>query len=156
MGKYLNLGGLPWVVLGVCLCWGAVSLRVGNLHRPGPGFMPLLSGLALLFLGAILTFTKTARADDTTQERTGKIVWSRERFRMWITPVLLLVAYIILFEPLGFIPATFFFLLALFKLKDKRWLMPVAFSAIVVVVSYLFFSVWLKAQFPKGILNIGV
>lgn len=155
MGKVINPSGFLWVALGIFLCIGSLSLRLGDFQRPGPGFMPFLSGLAMLILGSISIFIKAPQELVNTEEIAGERALSRKKIRSFWVPLSLLFAYIMLLEPLGFLLATFLFLFSLFKLKDKRWLAPLIFSAVVVLVSYLFFSVWLKAQFPKGIFKIG-
>jgi hypothetical protein len=55
---------------------------------------------------------------------------------------------------LGFLLATFFFLFALFKfVEPKKWLMPFSLSLTSVILSHLVFNVWLRCQFPRGILR---
>jgi putative tricarboxylic transport membrane protein len=117
--------------------------------------MSFFSGLAMILLGSISLFFKEPQELANTEEIKAERALSRKKIRRFWVPLSLLFAYIVLLEPLGFLLATFLFLFSLFKLKDKRWLPPLIFSAVVVLVSYLFFSVWLKAQFPKGIFHIG-
>jgi hypothetical protein len=108
-----------------------------------------LLGLLLI----LLTILKGLGKEEVKSET----FWLKENWENFLTAlltILTMVGYIILFRPLGFIPTTFLFLFFLFKLKEpKRWVIPMILSGVVVVLSYLLFSVWLRCQFPKGILN---
>jgi hypothetical protein len=46
--------------------------------------------------------------------------------------------------------------LFLFKmLMRQKWILPIALSVLTVIFSYLIFNVWLRVNFPGGILRIG-
>lgn len=156
MGKIINPAGFLWAAVGILLCLGSVSLRLGTFQRPGPGFMPFLSGLAMVSLGFILVFNKPTQNLNKNGHFSFIKYLLKENRNKFILPLCLLFAYIMLFDFLGFVSASFLFLFAMFKMKDRRWLLPLLLSASVVLTSYFFFCVWLKAQFPKGISIIGI
>jgi putative tricarboxylic transport membrane protein len=150
-----RMSGLIWVVIGIAVCIGAIQLGLGHLHNPGTGLSPFMSGSLLVFLGIILLFTgvsKKSGKEDHVYERKGIVVKGNQKI-LFLT-LLVLVGYILLFEFLGFSLSTFFFFFSLCKLtRPKRWLMPLLFSGSSVILSYLIFSVWLKAQLPAGIVG---
>lgn len=145
--------GLLWILLGIFLCVGSIKLRLGNLHKPGAGFLPFLSGTFIGLLGLILillTFFKKG-GDEEVPSKTSCL---KENWGKFFVTLFVIVGYIVFFKTLGFILTTFLFLLLLFKLTDpRRWGIPLILSGGVVFLSYLLFSVWLKCPFPRGILN---
>ena len=82
---------------------------------------------------------------------------ARRHWKRFLNPLLtvaILLGYILLLEPLGFLLTTFVCLLFLFKLSEpRRWVMPTILSACTATLSYLIFSVWLQSQLPKGLLK---
>ena len=75
-------------------------------------------------------------------------------FRVPMT-LLVLFAYAFTMELLGYALGSFllFFYLFRFPAGKKGWV-AVVLSVAVVTLNYIFFGILLKAQFPKGILNI--
>jgi putative tricarboxylic transport membrane protein len=149
--------GLVWVILGIGMCIGSVKLKLGDFHIPGPGFLPFLSGVSLGIFGLILTFSaalaKPGEGEEATYEK-SQAKWNWKKFLNPLITLLILLAYLVLLEPLGFILTTFICLLFWFKLSEpKKWLMPLILSVSTSVLSYLLFSVWLQCQFPKGLLR---
>lgn len=157
MKKYLLADGLIWILLGVGICAGSVTLKVGDFHTPGAGFLPFFAGLLLGIFGLILMLStlfsqEKAEGDDAGgHERTGR------NWRRFVTPALtvaILFGYVVLLDSLGFLLTTFICLLLLFKLSEpERWARPLLLSCSVAVLSYLVFSVWLQCQLPKGLLK---
>ena len=151
MKKHDRFGGLFWSILGTIICILSVKLRIGTLYKPGPGFTPFLSGAVLVVSGLILMLSTLSK--QYMEEEMGIFLMKGGKKDSLFT-LLALFVYIILLEPIGFLITTFFVLLFLFKLTDtKRWLAPLVLSASSVILSYLVFSVWLKLQFPKGLLG---
>lgn len=157
MRKLFQVDGLVWVLLGIALCIGSIKLQLGSLHVPGPGFLPFLTGASLVIFGLVLIVSKALAGGKGEEHRPKGVGWVRWSWRRFCTPLLtamILLAYIALLEPLGFLLTTFVCLWLLFKLSEpNRWLMPLLLSSITSVVSYLLFSVWLQCQFPKGVLK---
>jgi hypothetical protein len=152
MEKYDRLGSLFWLALGAAICVGSVQIRLGTFHRPGPGFMPFLSGIFLMLFGVILMVSTLAKANNEKEETKNKKLWTKENWKGFSLTLLALFGYALLMNRLGFYTTTFLFLFFLFKLTaPRKWLMPLAFSGASVILSYLIFSVWLMTQFPGGI-----
>ncbi len=151
MKKLDLISALIWVFLGLGICVGSVQLKLGTLHKPGPGFMPFLSGGFLILFGSILlglTISKGIEKEETN----GKEARMNVNWKNFLFTLSGLLAYALLLEPIGFYFTTFLFLFFLFKLTEsKKWLMPVGLAGTSVILSYLIFSVWLKVQFPSGI-----
>jgi putative tricarboxylic transport membrane protein len=157
MKKYARADGLVWVILGIALCIGSIKLKLGNFQTPGPGFLPFLSGASLGIFGLILTFSTTFvrfRNGKEAKNEKSLVNWDWKKFINPLLAMLILLVYILLLDPLGFLLTTFVFLLLLFKLSEpKKWLRPLILSVTTAILSYLVFSVWLQCQFPRGLIN---
>ena len=157
MKRYLLADGLIWVLLGIGICAGSVTLKLGDFRTPGAGFLPFFAGLLLgisgfiLMLSTLFSQEKAQRDEAEGRDRTGR------HFRRFVTPAVtmaILFGYVLLLDLLGFLLTTFICLSLLFKLSEpERWMRPVVLSCTLAVLSYLVFSVWLQCQLPKGLLK---
>ena len=152
---YDRASGLIWMVLGVALGIGSLRLGFGTFHKPGPGFMPFLTGCLLALLGLLLAFLSTPgfpKHPVETEDRVSlKSFLGKGAFSLVVSFV-----YVLLLDPLGFVLATFLLIFSLLKIMGTRkWAAPLLISILTVVASYLIFEVWLRINFPKGILRIG-
>jgi len=157
MKKFGRLDGLVWLVLGILICVDAIKLKLGDFNTPGPGFLPFLSGVLLGIFGLILffptTFARLGKAEEAEPEE-PPAVWNWGKLINPFLTLLILFVYILLLEPLGFILTTFICMLLWFKLSEpKRWLKPLILSVSTSILSYLLFSVWLRCQFPRGLIK---
>ncbi len=148
------IGGVIWLILGISICLGSVTMKMGNLHRPGPGFMPFLAGALLFLFGLILSvsagFKRAEEEKGITSGKPGK----GKNWRIFLFSLSALCGYALLLKPLGFYTATTVFLLFLFKVTHpQKWLIPLISTVAAVGLSYLLFSVWLKTPFPGGIIG---
>jgi len=146
------VGGLVWIGLGIYLCIGSIKLGLGELHNPGPGFVPFLSAAILGLWGAILMTFAILKKLDGGEKSNDKRTWVKENWKGFVSTLAALFGYGILLDRLGFLITTFGFLFFLFKITDpKGWKIPLMVSGLTTILSYLLFSVWLQGAFPKGI-----
>jgi putative tricarboxylic transport membrane protein len=157
MKRYVLTDGLIWVLLGIGICIGSITLRLGDFHTPGAGFLPFISGALLGVFGLILMFStliSQAREEKDAGDEKDPAKQGWGRFLNPFLTVAVLFGYILLLEPLGFLITTFVCLLFLFKLSEpRRWVTPLLLSGATAVLSYLVFAVWLQCQLPKGLLK---
>jgi putative tricarboxylic transport membrane protein len=151
MKKYDIYGGLFWLAMGLFVCLvSLLKFGLGSFGYPGPGFFPFLVGLLLFFLsiGMIGRALKERLTSADFKE------WPSFRRNVTIT-LLVLFVYAFVLESIGYLIASFLLFVYLFKFPSgKRWWVSIAFSVLVVGITYYFFGVLLKTQFPTGILNI--
>lgn len=151
MKKYDTYCGLFWLVMALFVSvTSLVKFGLGTFRYPGPGFFPFLVGLVLLFLsiGMIGTAMKERAKSLNFKE------WPSFHKNVSAT-LLVLFAYAFTLEPLGYVLGSFLLFIYLFKFPaGKRWWVSFVLSVLVVSITYYFFGVLLKTQFPKGILNI--
>jgi hypothetical protein len=141
--------GLLYMALGIAFAWGATTYNVGTCARMGPGYFPLMLGIVLALLGAVVAF-KALVVETEAGDKIGKWIWR---------PVGYIVAANLAFgillgglpsiklPAMGMIIAIFALTLISakagteFKLKEVLVL-----SAILAVGSYLVFILMLKLQ----------
>lgn len=142
--------GLLFLLAGSAFAWGATSYTVGRAARMGPGYFPLMLGILLALLGAVMMLkallSRTAPADPIGP-------WA------WKPLVFIIAANLVFGVLLGGLPAlklpamglmaaigvlTFVASLAgdTFKWAETAWL-----ALALATLSYLAFIVLLKLQF---------
>ena len=138
-----RVSGLAWLAVALFAATQGLSLGLGSLHRPGPGFFPFWGGVVLGLLSILLVVRSPAR--DTL----GASRLAPDTVRPVVTAGAIL-GYLFLLETLGFVPVTFLFLLLLFRLEQRSWAFSAASAAAGAVASYALFQLWLKTQLPTG------
>lgn len=138
-------------VFGLLVSYGAYGLGYGGMRNPGPGFFPFWAGVFLFLISAYLFVKATLSKQSLSHESP----WTGLRWKMLASITGSLFVYILLFNRLGFVIATFCLMVVLFKLeKTQTWRASILISAVTVGVAHIIFSVWLNLYFPKGIFGI--
>ena len=66
--------GLAFMAVGTAFAWGATTYTVGSGARMGPGYFPLVLGVLLAILGAVVMF-KALVVETEDGEKVGKWIW---------------------------------------------------------------------------------
>ncbi|MBH1965904.1 MAG: tripartite tricarboxylate transporter TctB family protein [Comamonadaceae bacterium] len=66
--------GLLYMAIGIAFAWGATNYTIGNGARMGPGYFPLLLGIVLTVIGAVVAF-KAMVVETADGEPVGKFAW---------------------------------------------------------------------------------
>jgi putative tricarboxylic transport membrane protein len=140
---------LFWVVLGSVAVITALRTGVGTLTSPGPGLLPMIGGLLMIFLALIVFLQAFSREAKESEQKWVKI----GNWRIWLVTACLCL-YAFAFRRLGFSIATFLLLGFLFQLLDRKsWIRTGLTAAGVIFCVYLVFYVWLQVQLPRGFLG---
>jgi hypothetical protein len=163
-------------LLAVFTLLESLRLDIGSATQPGPGFFPLVLSAALCAVAAALLLngwrrrawvTSSAvalpamREPASAAEQAAAVTDAPaadsheplDRSKL-VATVAAFVAYIAVFERLGFIVATVGFLAFLFgALARYRWPLAIAAAVGVTVVAHLVFDVGLQLRLPRGILG---
>ena len=143
--------GVLFSAFGIAFAWGATTYNVGSGARMGPGYFPLIVGVLIAILGAIITLTAlTIETEDG--EPIGKIAWK---------PLVFIISANLIFgvllgglpslglPPMGLIVAiyalTFIASLAGDQFSAKG---VVVLATILAIGSYIAFELALKLNFP--------
>jgi len=143
--------GIFWILLGGAVTVSSFFYGVGSFSIPGPGFITFLAGAALTLLSLLLFISSTRSKKGRESLRS---LWEDRHTGKAFYILGLLVAYMFLVTPLGFLLSTFFLLLLLFRVQAQYPLRKVIFlSAACTLVSLVIFDVWLGVQLPRGLLG---
>ena len=66
--------GLLYMVIGIAFAWGATNYNIGNGARMGPGYFPLLLGVVLAIIGAVVLFQSLV-VETPDGDPIGKWAW---------------------------------------------------------------------------------
>ena len=143
--------GLMFAVVGGGFAWGATSYTIGNGARMGPGYFPLLLGIVLAVLGALIMFYSFVE-NTPDGDKVGKFAWRPIGYVLGAN-----VAFGILLGGLpsiglpamGLIMAIFALVIIASKAGENFVLKEVLLLATILSGgSYLAFIVLLKLQMP--------
>jgi hypothetical protein len=141
--------GLFWLVISVLVCVESIRMGIGSFQSPGPGFLPLWSGVAVGTLAILLWVISTLK-----KEEGGKIrnLWKEMKWSKVILVAASLLIYSTILPRFGFLITTFGLMTLLFSIVERSRLWIQATIALVtVMVTYITFYWWLGVQLPKGI-----
>ncbi len=143
--------GLLFTAVGVAFAWGATTYSIGTGARMGPGYFPLMLGILMAILGAVITF-KSLVVETEDGEKIGAWAWKPLFFVIAANlafGVLLGGLPSIGWTAMGMIAAiyalTFIAGLASEEFNFKEVMI---LATVLAVLSYLGFIVLLKLQFP--------
>ena len=136
------VSGLFWLAVAIFAAVQGISLKLGSLSRPGPGFFPFWGGVVLGLLSVVLIVGSLRREAPRLR--------MRPESAKPLVVVAALLGYLLLLESLGFVAVTFLFLLLLFRLERRGWAFSIVSAAAGAFVSYVLFQLWLKTQLPTG------
>ena len=66
--------GLMFLGVGIAFAWGATNYTVGTGARMGPGYFPLMLGILMAVIGAIIMFKATV-VETMDGDKIGKWAW---------------------------------------------------------------------------------
>lgn len=139
------------MLLGVFAIWQASLFPPVSAEGPGPSFLPILLGIAMCILaGSLLvrSFVSAAGSDG------GSFLPSSTGQRNIALIVGGLIVYLLLLEPIGYLPMTIVFMAFLLRsLSRYGWRGIAAISLATSVFAYALFAVWLRVPLPRGILE---
>jgi Tripartite tricarboxylate transporter TctB family len=137
-------GGLM-LLLGVGAAYTGTGYKFGTLARMGPGFMPVMLGIVLAFLGILIAGTALGSSEDDGK----KFLPDNPQWFGWLCIIGGPVMFIILGRFAGMIPAVFacVFVCALGD-KTATYKSSLVLAAGVTVFGVLLFHYLLSIPFP--------
>lgn len=142
------------MAVGLAFLLGGAQLGVGHLHEPGPGFFPFLMGGVVVVLSLLQGLGSYSGQGGSSPS--GGFWKEKNSWKRVYSSLFSLVFYVFVLESLGYISATFLFLLYLIKFTGKKgWPSSILIAALASLISYLLFKVGMEVPLPKGIFKIG-
>jgi len=143
--------GLMFMVLGAAFAWGATKYSIGTGARMGPGYFPLMLGVLLAILGAVVAFNGLV-IERVGGDKVGKWAWK---------PLCYIIGANLIFGVcLGGLPSIglkslglivgIYALTFVASMAEPGWKVKNTFflGTALAVISYLAFIKLLKLQFP--------
>jgi hypothetical protein len=134
-----------WLVIGLVIVGWSATFPFGRLAQPGPALLPILCGVVLAVLGAILVVTARRRPAGAPvgpdRVEAMRIVWT----------VVGVAAAALVLERVGF-TATLFGLVSflLLVVAGRRWTVAVAYAAVTAAACAVIFRFVLGVELPRG------
>jgi len=151
MNRYDKISGFVWLGVSLGIIASTSHYNFGTLGKPGTGFVPLLSGVIMagLSLGIILQAALKGKEENKEKEKGS---FFNARWPKLVAALIILFAYALLLDILGFILATFALVLFLLKIVEPtKWHTALSQAAVTTGACYLLFYIVLKVPMPKGI-----
>ena len=147
MTRVDRIFALVIVVFGGLACLECIRMGLWKGEVPGSGFFPLVGAGGMTLLAVLLLMT--SRGASSGERKAFVFAGNELKQLSGFVPALLL--YPILVHFLGFGPASFLFLVLLFRRSGRYgWISSLVASLIVVGVLHVGLVVLLKAGLPKG------
>jgi len=134
---FVVIGGLAVVYYGYAV------LKLGSIFQPDAGFLPFLSGIALVILGACwFVISGGVGGDQGSFFEGGR----------WVKPAMavgLMLVYAWAIEAVGYITSTLVFMVAWQLLVEREgWFKTILISFLGALAMYLLFNRFLKVPVP--------
>jgi putative tricarboxylic transport membrane protein len=148
------ISGVFFLGIGIIISIYAFTYGIGGSVSPGPGFLPLLTGICLVLLSLILLLS-TLKDNTTLKEKTEKFFPEKESFKKISLSILGLILYTVALEYFGYVLTTLLFMIFMLKcIESRNRITVLLWSSLTAISFYLLFEMLLKSQLPKGILGI--
>jgi putative tricarboxylic transport membrane protein len=137
------------ILFAVFIGFESIKYPLGTIDNPGPGFLPLLLGVAM----TIMALSLTMRAWGNVNDKVHRPFWPEKGGlpKVSLTFVVILL-FTTLLEITGYMINIFFlFLILLRPIGRQKWTWSISISVAATLVSYLLFDKWLMIPLPRGI-----
>ena len=160
----MNIGSVVFagLMLAVGLVYGSMAMNMprGSLAYPGPGLFPMVVGVFLIatalacLLQEILPRMRSKDPAVSSLPSEAPAAAEERNAAKTVQLTALMVGYIFVLKPLGFpLAICAFLVLAIRIFGYRKWLPTLAMAALISVISYVSFVIWLKVALPLGVLE---
>jgi len=148
IAKHDRVSSLFFIGVALAICVESLRVGPGSLAAPGPGFIPLVSGVLLGLLG-FFVFLGTLR--NNRQGRKG--LWERgTQWRKMVAALAALVGYTFSVETLGFNLSNFLFMGVILLSIGKFGYKTALFAAVIAAsVCWVLFDHLLGIRVTSGV-----
>jgi len=144
------LVGLILFLFGLLAIRESKKLSIGSLHAPGPGFFPFWLGCLVALFSLIFLIGLLMGKVEANRGQWKELLWQKVAFSSVI-----LFAYSLTLEFIGYLAGTFLLLGILLRLIEKKNIpLVLGLSAFISLGTYFLFKYWLFIQLPRGIMPL--
>jgi len=145
------LSSVIWMALGAIFVSGALQQGLMMRDIPGPGFLPFLSGLALMFVSLFVLIPALRKREKGSR---SDFFPERDSLKKLLFAVAALFAFGVALVQVGYLLTTFLFILFMMRLMQPRgWRTATLVALMTSGFSYILFVVLLGVQLPRGFLT---
>ena len=145
------MGRRLWLALSVLVVWAGIAHDVGTARSPETGFALFWTGVVMCGLSGVVLVAGIREGGATLAS-----LWAGTRWPKVLMVVVLLVAFMLLFNMLGFLLSTIPLMLILMRVVDPvRWTVALPLSVGVPLGAWWVLKRLLLIQLPSGIFEIG-
>jgi len=136
-----------WMVFACAAAAESWRLGFGSFVRPGVGFVPFLAALVLGGLAAAALVQAILDKAGTA----ARAVFDIRDLRRVLWVLVVLAAYVLAWDVIGFLAATLLLLFFLFRcVEPLKWRTVLIASVLTLAMTYILFSTLLGARLPPG------
>jgi putative tricarboxylic transport membrane protein len=118
------------------------TLKLGSIHIPDSGFLPLLCGVGLAILG--IAWLLALQWSPAKEDSAGKTLWHKP-----LLSLLLMIVYGRAMETLGYISSTLIFMIAWQQIVEReKWVKTMIVAVLSTTAMYALFVYLLKVPIP--------
>ncbi|HVP80889.1 MAG TPA: tripartite tricarboxylate transporter TctB family protein [Thermodesulfobacteriota bacterium] len=138
---------LGFAAIGLFVMWSARGQGVGSFYYPGAGLMPFCWGTGLTGVSLLLLYRVLKGKAKPAEVRESSV-----NYRRVAGVVVVLLAYALFLDRLGYLIATPILFFLLMVLAGSKKIPSVVFSVVTVIATYFFFT-YFGLVFPPGLLK---
>jgi putative tricarboxylic transport membrane protein len=152
MEKRDLISSLFWIGIGLIFCVSSMKLGLYN-GIPGAGLFPFIGGIILICLSIIVLISAIKGKEEKLVRE--KFFPEKASLRKVLSSTLILFAYQMALEHLGYLLTTFLFIIFLLKLiEPQRWITSISAGFLIAALSYIIFVCLHNVRLPKGIIGV--
>ncbi len=142
----IRIVALVLLVFGAGFLLAARRYAFGSPNAPGPGFLPMILGVAFALLALILLVRPGRPPEQALPPDRAATV-------RIVATLAFLAAAIVVLDRLGFLVTATLLMLGLLLVLDRRPVRDLLLAPISTVAVYVVFKVWLHVPLPAGVLS---
>jgi putative tricarboxylic transport membrane protein len=150
---YDVISSIAFMALGAYFIIGGRRLGFGNWGKPGSGFIAVLAGCLLFGLSGL--WFAIALIEHGGAGAGRRFFPESGSLRRVLLLTLGLIGFTLLLEPVGFVLSCFLLMVFLMQaIEPQRWRTTLLFATLATVLCVLIFQIWLKVEFPEGVISV--
>lgn len=151
------LSSLVCMGLGTIFCIGAIRYGLGSSGFPGPGFLPAIESIILIYLSFKLLISSLKKVK-SLNIKVENFFPEKHSMKRTLLSLFAISAYGIILEYLGFMLTTFLFMIFALRYVEELQSRKTIFIAAFLSTSlfYILFVLLLKSYLPEGLVIVGI
>jgi putative tricarboxylic transport membrane protein len=144
-----KVASLLFILFALFIGFESRKYPAGAIDNPGPGFLPLLLGVAMAAMAVALA----VRVWNSGNDKVHRPFWpEREGLSKVALTFVVILLFTALLEITGYMVNIFFLFLVLLRpIGRQKWIWSISIALGATLACYLLFDKWLMIPLPRGI-----